>query len=156
MAQAADYFSYVFDQACALGVLDKLACQHAQGVFRARCLLHADGEFNVELHPFEGSNVPVQLRLANAPMTASPDFILHKTTHRPEYDRFLDQAQGAFDVLANLRWQLQSQDLKRGRHLSNLLDPSQLSLLQRHQLKDAFAVIIDEQQVLRQRFCREL
>jgi CBS domain-containing protein len=64
--------------------------------------------------------------------------------------------QGAFDVLANLRWQLQSQDLKRGRHLSNLLDPSQLSLLQRHQLKDAFAVISDEQQVLRQRFCREL
>jgi CBS domain-containing protein len=64
--------------------------------------------------------------------------------------------QGAFDVLANLRWQLQAEDLKRGRHLSNLLDPSQLTLLQRHQLKDAFAVISEEQQVLRQRFCREL
>ena len=64
--------------------------------------------------------------------------------------------QGAFDVLAHLRWQLQAEDLKRGRHLSNLLDPSQLNLLQRHQLKDAFAVIIDEQQVLRQRFCREI
>jgi CBS domain-containing protein len=64
--------------------------------------------------------------------------------------------QGAFDVLANLRWQLQAQDLKRGRHLSNLLDPSQLNLLQRHQLKDAFAVISDEQHVLRQRFCREI
>lgn len=64
--------------------------------------------------------------------------------------------QGAFDVLADLRWQLQAQDMKRGRHLSNLLDPSQLSLLQRHQLKDAFAVISDEQQILRQRFCREL
>ncbi|MBU0783947.1 MAG: chorismate-binding protein [Gammaproteobacteria bacterium] len=99
MAQAADYFSYVFDQACALGVLDKLACQHAQGIFRARCLLNADGEFNVELHPFESSDAPVQLRLANIPMNAHPEFILHKTTHRPEYDRFLDQAQGAFDVL---------------------------------------------------------
>lgn len=64
--------------------------------------------------------------------------------------------QGAFDVLANLRWQLQAQDLKRGRHLSNLLDPAQLSLLQRHQLKDAFAVLSDEQQILRQRFCREI
>lgn len=64
--------------------------------------------------------------------------------------------QGAFDVLANLRWQLQAQDLKRGRHLSNLLDPSQLNLLQRHQLKDAFAVISDEQHILRQRFCREI
>ncbi len=64
--------------------------------------------------------------------------------------------QGAFDVLANLRWQLQAQDMKRGRHLSNLLDPSQLSLLQRHQLKDAFAVLSDEQQLLRQRFCREV
>lgn len=64
--------------------------------------------------------------------------------------------QGAFDVLAHLRWQLQAEDLDRGRHLSNLLDPSKLNLLQRHQLKDAFAVISDEQQVLRQRFCREL
>ncbi len=63
---------------------------------------------------------------------------------------------GALDVLANLRWQLQAEDMQRGRHLSNLLDPGQLSLLQRHQLKDAFAVISDEQQVLRQRFCREL
>ena len=63
---------------------------------------------------------------------------------------------GALDVLANLRWQLQAQDMQRGRHLSNLLDPSQLSLLQRHQLKDAFAVLSDEQQILRQRFCREL
>ncbi|MFC4656331.1 putative nucleotidyltransferase substrate binding domain-containing protein [Rheinheimera marina] len=62
---------------------------------------------------------------------------------------------GAYDVLASLRWQTQWQDLQRGHHLSNLLDPAQLNLLQRHQLKDAFAVISDEQQILRQRFCRE-
>ncbi|WP_337843310.1 putative nucleotidyltransferase substrate binding domain-containing protein [Rheinheimera sp.] len=62
---------------------------------------------------------------------------------------------GAYEVLANLRWQVQWQDLQRGRHLSNLLDPTTLNLLQRHQLKDAFAVISDEQQILRQRFCRE-
>lgn len=99
MAQAADYFSYVFNPVHALGVLATLACQHAQGIFRARCLLDADGEFNVQLHPFEGNDAPVQLRLANAPMNAPPEFILHKTTHRPEYDHFLDQAQGAFDVL---------------------------------------------------------
>jgi para-aminobenzoate synthetase/4-amino-4-deoxychorismate lyase len=99
MAQAASYFSYVFDPERARGVLATLASQHKQDIFRARCLLNADGEFNVELHPFEVSNAPVQLRLANAPMNATPEFILHKTTHRPEYDHFLDQAQGAFDVL---------------------------------------------------------
>ena len=99
MAQAANHFSYVFDSAAAFNQLEKLAHQHAQGVYRARCLLQADGTLNVELHSFQLSSAPVQLRLAKAPMNARPEFILHKTTHRPEYDRFLDQAQGAFDVV---------------------------------------------------------
>jgi CBS domain-containing protein len=40
--------------------------------------------------------------------------------------------------------------------MTNLQDPAQLNVLQRHQLKDAFAVISQQQQIVAQRYCREL
>ncbi len=62
----------------------------------------------------------------------------------------------AFDVLAQLRWDKHLQELAQGHDVTNLLDPAVLSALQRHQLKDCFAVIHDMQGALRYRFCREL
>ena len=62
----------------------------------------------------------------------------------------------AFDMLAQLRWDKHLQDLEAGREISNLLDPSTLSSLQRHQLKDCFAVISTAQSSMRYRFCREM
>lgn len=62
----------------------------------------------------------------------------------------------AFELLHHLRWQLQLQALQQGSSFSNLQDPSQLNVLQRHQLKDAFAVISQHQQIVAQRYCREL
>lgn len=99
MAASASNFSYVFDQKQVQGVLQDLAAEHAQGIYRARGLLNATGEFTVELHQFAPSDGPVQVRLADRAMVAPPEFILHKTTHRPEYDFFQSQAQGDFDVL---------------------------------------------------------
>ncbi|WP_157315203.1 putative nucleotidyltransferase substrate binding domain-containing protein [Chitinibacter sp. GC72] len=62
----------------------------------------------------------------------------------------------AFDILAQLRWDKHLQDLAASREINNLLDPSTLSSLQRHQLKDCFAVISNAQSSMRYRFCREM
>ena len=62
----------------------------------------------------------------------------------------------AFDMLAQLRWDKHIQELEAGHEVTNLLDPSVLSSLQRHQLKDCFAVITEAQSSMRYRFCREM
>ncbi len=62
----------------------------------------------------------------------------------------------AFDILAQMRWDKHQQDLQQGHDVTNLLDPATLSGLQRHQLKDSFAVISNAQASLKFRFCREL
>lgn len=62
----------------------------------------------------------------------------------------------AFELLHQLRWQLQYTALQQGGTFSNLQDPSQLNVLQRHQLRDAFAVISQHQQIVAQRYCREI
>lgn len=62
----------------------------------------------------------------------------------------------AFDILAQLRWEKHLQDIAQGHEASNLLDPAVLSGLQRHQLKDTFAVINDAQSSLKYRYCRDM
>ncbi len=62
----------------------------------------------------------------------------------------------AFELLHQLRWQLQYQALQQNASFSSLQDPALLNVLQRHQLKDAFAVISQHQQIIAQRYCREL
>ncbi len=54
-----------------------------------------------------------------------------------------------------LGWEKHAQELTAGHDVTNLLDPAGLSSLQRHQLKDCFAVINQAQSALRYRFCRE-
>lgn len=62
----------------------------------------------------------------------------------------------AYEILAELRWQIQGEALTQQATVSNLLDPAGLDLMRRHQLKDAFAVIGQEQKVLQLRYCREV
>ncbi len=62
----------------------------------------------------------------------------------------------AFDVLAQLRWEKHLHDVSQGHDASNLLDPAVLSGLQRHQLKDSFAVVNTAQSSLKHRFCRDM
>lgn len=62
----------------------------------------------------------------------------------------------AFDVLAQLRWDKHLHDISQGHDASNLLDPAVLSGLQRHQLKDSFAVINNAQSSMKHRYCREI
>jgi para-aminobenzoate synthetase/4-amino-4-deoxychorismate lyase len=100
MTAAAHFFSYVYDQAAIIGVLEQVSSCHKDGVYRVRCLLHADGRLEVELHELELIKEQVYLRLASQAMqVAMPEFIRYKTTFRPEYDFFQQEAKGAFDVL---------------------------------------------------------
>lgn len=62
----------------------------------------------------------------------------------------------AFDVLAQLRWDKHLHDISQGHDASNLLDPAVLSGLQRHQLKDSFAVVNNAQSSMKHRYCREI
>lgn len=67
-----------------------------------------------------------------------------------------DDLQSSWQVLQNLRWQLQRQQLQQQVPLSNWQDPKQLNVLSRHQLKDVFKVIREQQILLKQRFGRDL
>ncbi|MFN7505093.1 MAG: chorismate-binding protein, partial [Limnobacter sp.] len=99
MASSANHFSFLFDTQRVRQQLSHVANNKPQGIFRVRCLLDACGELQVELHPFELNERAVLLRLADLAMQGEPEFILHKTTYRPEYEYFQQQANGAFDVL---------------------------------------------------------
>ena len=61
----------------------------------------------------------------------------------------------AFDLLAQLRWEKHQHDLQQGHDVTNLLDPSEISGLARHQMKDSFAVINSAQASVKHRFCRD-
>lgn len=99
MAISANRFSFLFDDKRVRSKLDAVANKNPHGVFRARCLLDACGEVQIELHALELDQTPVLLRLADSAMQGNPEFVLHKTTYRPEYECFQCQANGAFDVL---------------------------------------------------------
>lgn len=99
MSNTANHFSYLWDEQAVRQALMTAAQANREGLYRARCLLSATGGFELELHAFEQANTPVQLRMASKPMGALPEFVLHKTTYRPEYDAYQREANGAFDVL---------------------------------------------------------
>ncbi len=67
-----------------------------------------------------------------------------------------DDLLASWQVLQDLRWQVQRQQLQRGEPLSNWQNPALLNVLHRHQLKDVFKVIREHQQRLKQRFGRDL
>lgn len=62
---------------------------------------------------------------------------------------------GAFDFLAQLRWDKHYTDLLNKKPPNNLVDPRLLSAFQRQQLKDVFSVVNRAQQNMRHRFCRD-
>lgn len=112
--------------------LKKRGTSLIQDIVRVYCLAH--GIHQVSLS--DRLNMLVQL-------SALP--------HRDRDDMF-----AAWQVLQDLRWQLQRQQLDRGEPLSNWQDPKHLNVLSRQQLKDVFKVIREQQLRLKQRFGRDL
>ncbi len=99
--------------------LQALRAQHPAGVFKARLLLHADGQLDLGCAPLTGPGSAsladvdrvdpsatqqdaIEVRLAPHAMPAADDFICHKTTRREAYAAFSAWASphpDVFDVL---------------------------------------------------------
>jgi CBS domain-containing protein len=71
-------------------------------------------------------------------------------------NRYAANLLDAFDLLAQLRWDKHIQDISDHQVATNLLDPTTITGLARHQLKDSFAVITAAQASLKYRFCKEI
>lgn len=100
MRQAALHFSFAWDEEAIRAQLSQVPAAYQQGVYRARWLLSADGALSVAFDPMPQPLKAVTLRLADRPIEVeNANFFEFKTTHRPHYDAFLAQADGAFDVL---------------------------------------------------------
>lgn len=99
MASAAKQFSFAWDAQAVRWQLQNTATVNAQGAHRGRWVLQADGTLVVELHPTPQPLQSVVLRLASRPMVCRSEFVRFKTTYRPHYDAFLQEAGDAFDVL---------------------------------------------------------
>ena len=82
---------------------------------------------------------------------------LHQLVTQEELEsKYAQNLLDAFDLLAQLRWEKHQQDLQQHHDVTNLLDPTDVSGLARHQLKDSFAVIYEAQSKLKHRFCRDM
>lgn len=70
--------------------------------WRLRLLLSANGDLNLETAPLEPPKPPLQVVVQGPRMSGAQDWLLHKTTHRPWYERaaqWLAEHPGVFDVL---------------------------------------------------------
>ena len=110
MADAARYFGFPWRNAHVEQVLEQRAAQHPQGSWRLRLRVDRQGTVHAEVHNLQGPVgvalpadagllAPTRVRLADAPFTEDPDFVRHKTTWRPGYDRFTPAGTEWFDTL---------------------------------------------------------
>lgn len=100
MAEAARCFGRVWPEAQVQAALDEVAQSHAQGLWRGRLLLTAQGQVRAEAHALTDTPQPVRLSLATqALQEAHSPFVRHKTTHRPHYDAFTPTEAGVFDTV---------------------------------------------------------
>ena len=100
MAGAAAHFGYAWDAVQVENCLQELAQVHAQGLWRVRLLLGANGRSRAEAFAMEASPDQVRLQLADRPLPdAHGEFVRFKTTHRAHYDAFTPTAPGVFDTV---------------------------------------------------------
>ena len=100
LASAAAHFGYPFDAARVQAALQAARDAHAQGLWRVRLLLDAQGAPQVQAFAMETPPSRVRLQLApRAFAEARSDFSRFKTTRRAHYEAFAPTAQGVFDTL---------------------------------------------------------
>lgn len=101
MQASAAHFGYPWDGAHVAACLDALAAAHAQGDWRVRLLLDAQGVPRAEAFALAATPTPVHLALADRPFAqAHGEFTRHKTTRRAHYAAFAPAAgSGVFDTV---------------------------------------------------------
>jgi len=101
MQSSATYFDFDFDPTPVRSALIDLVEEIPQEPHRVRLLLRRDGQFRIseESQPSTTSDRPIRIVLAGEAIDKNNPFIYHKTTQRDTYDRALQNAEGADDVL---------------------------------------------------------
>ncbi len=103
LAACARHFGLRHSPGAVQTALNDLAGTHAQGAWRVRLTLQADGQAQATAQPLADTPSPVQLVLAQAPMpTQGPlaEFIQYKTTRRELYDAHMARKpEAAWDVI---------------------------------------------------------
>ena len=100
MALAAHHFGYPWQRAAVENVMQTLARQHPEGVWRVRLLLDETGAAHAQAYAQSATPARVMLQLANRPLEeAHSEWVRFKTTHRPHYDAFTPADPAVFDTV---------------------------------------------------------
>ncbi|MBU6259900.1 MAG: aminodeoxychorismate synthase component I [Burkholderiales bacterium] len=100
MAAAARHFGYAWREADAAAALDRLAADHAQGLWLARLTLDRQGRPQATAAPLAEPAGPLRVVLAaHCIEHPSPEFLRFKTTRRESYERFAPRDPAVFDTL---------------------------------------------------------
>lgn len=100
MGEAARHFGYSWDVTQAEAALQSLEQAHAQGAWRVRLLLTAQGQLRAEAYALPASPPRVRLQLADRALDeAHGEFVRFKTTRRAHYDAFTPTKPEIFDTL---------------------------------------------------------
>ena len=99
LAHAARHFGFDCDLRAVHAALAALAARHAEGAWRVRLLVPADGRIRAEAHPLAPTPTPVRVALAKAPIDGDSEFVRFKTTRREHYDAFAPADTSIFDTL---------------------------------------------------------
>ncbi len=110
IAETARYFGFPWRLAQVEQVLAERARQHAEGRWRVRLLIDRHGTVRAEVHAWTGplgsAQLPdpadlagLQVRVAGTAFEEDPDFVRHKTSWRPAYQRFAPEDPQIFDTL---------------------------------------------------------
>ncbi|MDB5886277.1 MAG: para-aminobenzoate synthase, subunit [Polaromonas sp.] len=100
LAGTAAHFGYAWDAARVERCLHETAQAQAQGLWRVRLLLDAQGRPRAEAFAMDASPANVRLQLADRPLLeAHGEFVRFKTTRRAHYDAFTPEVPGVFDTV---------------------------------------------------------
>lgn len=99
LRDSADYFDFVFDETCVLNTLEERATVLPKIGHKVRLLLARDGTVKCSAELLGTPREPVELVLANTPVTSSDKFLFHKTTNRAVYEAAMTARGNADDVL---------------------------------------------------------
>ena len=100
LSHSAAYFDFPFPEAEILSLLED-AQKALSDPAKIRLLLAEDGSLRLEAYALGPTPTPVKITLARREVSPKERFLFHKTTYRPWYLPFREQAQreGLFDVV---------------------------------------------------------
>ena len=99
LKRSAAYFGFAFDEAHVRDVIERALQSHAQGTWRLRLEVNADGEAAAGFTPIEPLRERPSVAFARRPVASTDRFLFHKTTHREVYESRRAERLDVFDVL---------------------------------------------------------